>query len=745
MILRRLELTRFKKYNDYKEFDFEEGINLILANNGMGKSTMIDAIRLLILNLNSSKNLQEMINWNNGNNNFEIACDLSHENKLYRSEMKVEIIGKTVKTERRLLIDDEIIREGASDVVEYLKDIFDPVLTDNALFLRQGANQIVDVTDSERRDVLKKMKDIDYSLKVKKEIEPEIERLKLEIIDLDKEIFSLENKTYDPKIIKDFPFTESKYKEYLKEKESLNSEIILINSKIEEKESKEKDLEDLKELIETNISSVKDNEITISENKVSIKEQDEKKIVEKELIESKIKKLKESIIILELGFDSEGLEINHRAYLETVNNDIAKLEKELELYPTKRISKYDSIPIETKTKEYTTTEIEIKNLKSSIKEMEKGNCPTCGREYEASTISEYKELLEEKEGILNKLEEEKDLLETDRREHEKKVEINITNSEKKVEINNSISSKKEKISSLKSQLDKDIESGKTQIEKELKSEKETLSLHEEKLSNIDVIYDSKITSLENENTRLTLDNEKFSKVNEDLEIKKLKLEKEISDFDIANIEDKKTKLTNITEKVKDFETVETENKTIKNFNDDLTTEEKKDKKDLALKLKSKDKLKSSQLENEQAKTILLKDLPNYIISREIQDLENDINEVIDEVYDRSLNINFKMNKSSITMKYGKNKDNLKNCKGGLSGAESQLTQLAFVSSFNKALGIDCLFLDEVDSAVSESNSEKLYEAIGVMTENYSQVFVITHKQKIKSFIENHYSATTIKL
>ena len=52
--------------------------------------------------------------------------------------------------------------------------------------------------------------------------------------------------------------------------------------------------------------------------------------------------------------------------------------------------------------------------------------------------------------------------------------------------------------------------------------------------------------------------------------------KEIESFDIGNIQDKETKLTDVSTKVKEYEDIENENKTIKIWNKDLKEEEKLD-------------------------------------------------------------------------------------------------------------------------------------------------------------------------
>ena len=47
----KLELEGFGCFKDKKEFLYESGVNLVLAENGKGKTTQIEAIELMLLSV----------------------------------------------------------------------------------------------------------------------------------------------------------------------------------------------------------------------------------------------------------------------------------------------------------------------------------------------------------------------------------------------------------------------------------------------------------------------------------------------------------------------------------------------------------------------------------------------------------------------------------------------------------------------------------------------------------------------
>ena len=111
---------------------------------------------------------------------------------------------------------------------------------------------IIHVSDSERRDLFKRIQDLDYTKEIKTLIEPKIETVKEKIIEVDKEIFALENKEYEVKSYGELPFTEDEYKL----KKSQMDKLIAEKSLIEEKNNQLNDLKERKNKLESEINSI---------------------------------------------------------------------------------------------------------------------------------------------------------------------------------------------------------------------------------------------------------------------------------------------------------------------------------------------------------------------------------------------------------------------------------------------------------------------------------------------------------
>ena len=747
MKITKVEFNRFKVYESYKEFTFDDGIILIIAENGRGKSTIVDNVRLCLLNKTDAKNLEELINYNSSEKSFEIATEFEIDCDSYRSELSVEKVGKSTNSNRKVYKNNELIVEGSNPCIEYLSEILDPVLVDNALFMKQGRNQIVDITDSERREVIKKLKDIDYTDMIKSDIEPEIERLKQEIIDIDKEIFSLENKKYNPRIIKDVPFSETMFNNYVEERDKLQAELTLIQDKLKEKENKELDLKILLSNIEKNSNNISSNNNKKENLNIELLGLNDKKLEEKESTIKKISELETTLSTLSPDYETKKLELDNtfNTTITSIETNIDNLTKSLVDYPTRRISKFNTTELDKLIEDRTNIKSIINSLSSSISNMKNGNCPTCNKPYELITISDYEKNLKIQENNLSDLNIEINKLQTEKLEHEKLVETNNNNTNKKLSINNDIDKLKTKKINLEQQLSKDIDNLKSTLDNNIKNTTESLVLYKDKLSNIDTVYEAKTSKINNDIEHLNKSNTDLELTNIELDSKKIKLQKDIESYKLESILDKETTLNNLNIKIKDYNDVLIENQTIKKYNLDLDNEQKQDKEKLDSTLKTKDNLKNTLLEYTNSKNILSKDLPNFIINNSIEDLEDGMNEIIDKVYYKSLNVSFEQNKASIELKYGENKDNLKTCRGGLSGAESGLVNLSFISSFNKALGLDCMFLDEVDSAMTDETAENLYSSVCEMSRDFSQLFLISHKVKMQSFIENNFEAQVVEI
>lgn len=732
-----ITFRNFRTYQNEKTITFNDGMNLIFADNGSGKSTIIQAIRLILFGHNQAKNLDSLVNWNSESKNFYLELNFNIEGNTYVASWEYDKKGSP-SSKRTITKNGEQIVEGAEACKTYFSEMFDIGLMDNALFSRQNLNNIIEVTDSERSEVLKKIKDVDFTNKIKKEIDPEIESNESEATDLSVEIRALESKTYNLQETYEVPMDESEVSSSEKELELTKKEIQIA----QESNEKLKKLEDeLDHLI------VKKTRIEKKEEKKKESLSDIKEKLEKE--EGRVIEDKSDSLVSEkdsLSVDSE-LKENEEKYDKLLSEKESQLKKkteEISKITVERTPPFDDSELERLKKEITEKTVEIKNHKEKQELISKGVCPTCNRPFEEG--HEHKE--QNSIDVLNEeLQELKDNKERElkrKEEYEQRIEENNLLKDKKSELKHEISSLESEISSLEKEkksshqaiidsyeqkvnlLDEKIKNEKERYESEIKHREQAVKDLQERIADLK----SEIKDIEKD----------ISEINSEVEEK----ENQIEECEVVSTDDLEEKKNKLSSKIKKYYDVISKNEVIEKNNKELEEEQSIDSRTLKRLQKKKDKIQTRILKLKEAKTLLQKELPAYIISQSIQSIQDGINTFIDNVYTKPLEIEFKLNKSSIAMNYGGKKSKIP-VKGGLSGAESKMVQIGFISKFNHDLGLNCIFLDEPDENISENNSEKLYEILGEMTSEFSQVFIITHQERMKEYLINNYESTVISL
>ena len=253
----KLELEGFGCFKDKKEFLYESGVNLVLAENGKGKTTQIEAIELMLLSVidgNYADYLYRNKETNATVNEFTISLEFMLNGKHLLETLTCKK-GKTCTTTRNLKdVDTDVDLANGEGVKEWLNEKLPVNVSKYALFVRQNSDMdIIHCSDSERRDLFKRIQDLDYTKEIKTLIEPKIEQTKEKIIENDKEIFALENKAYIAKDFVELPFTEDEYKL----KKSQMDKLIAEKSLIEEKNNQLNDLRERKNKLESEINSIK--------------------------------------------------------------------------------------------------------------------------------------------------------------------------------------------------------------------------------------------------------------------------------------------------------------------------------------------------------------------------------------------------------------------------------------------------------------------------------------------------------
>ena len=682
MIIKNIKLENFRNILN-EEIILDKHINVLSSGteNGSGKTSILDAINLLYYNQVKGK-LEDYINWDADYFLISSEAKLDDGTGLF-----IEIkFSKKNKTERKLILSNEDQPYINSDATKKLEELLKPSIALVSSVFLQGSNDIVHIKPAERREFLKSI----YNLKfadIIKNIEQDLKNLKdIEIKDIENKIYSLENKEYT-------------YKE-VEEIDKLD---------LKTKQVEQADLE----------SKIKDKEI--------IFQAQEKEKLECLSVSEKIEKvnnrLKEEITQLDkykLSYnDKESLQKSLKEYekqLETLSDKkIKDLEKELFGLPLlKRVKTYDESIWKNINSDFSDIVLRIKYAKENLEKIKSGICPVCDSKFEPAGLAE-------KEKDIKKLEDEKlrigGLLEIEkqkRKEHKKAIEKNTEVKHNKTLIESNISKEKEIYENKKKTLEENIE-----------KEKNNIARREKELQNLIDKYEKDIKDIQIELS--------------DLENKKEELNSNQLEID-ANLENiitvLKSELDTIKDQIKEIEKKQTINEQNKKHNKETGEQEKTDKKSLENFYKDKDKFLDKQKKLERAKIIYTKEFPNYVISKLISGVENDMNRFLDKTYKGKYKVSIQEKRDSIYIYYGPKKSDIV-C---ASGYEQQIISSAYKDALIKLGSVNYPFiLDEADGFATEKNSIIFYDFL-CKKYNDKQIILITQKEDTKNYVVNNFGA-----
>lgn len=111
LVIKDIELVNFTKFTKSK-FEFDDGNNAIIANNGAGKSSILNAVGIALFN-SSQSSLNKLVKY--GALNAEIILNFTYQNDSFSVTRK---FGKS--SEAVLLKNGEILKVGVTDVYLYL-------------------------------------------------------------------------------------------------------------------------------------------------------------------------------------------------------------------------------------------------------------------------------------------------------------------------------------------------------------------------------------------------------------------------------------------------------------------------------------------------------------------------------------------------------------------------------------------------------------------------------------------------
>ena len=737
----RLGLKGFGCFKDYTVFEYEDGINLIKAPNGKGKTTQIEAIEILLLSNYDGSFADYMYRDKKTKvtaDEFTISLEFKLDNYHLLETLNCKK-GKTYTTTRNLkdLESGNDIANGEG-VKEWLNERLPVATSKYALFVRQFSEKddVIKCSDSERRDLFKKIKDLDYSKELETLVEPKIKQVKEKLVEVDKEIFALENKKYEIRDCLDLPFTEDEYNLKKNKFDKLNAEKALV----EERKARFDELTASKNKIANEIISVENISVNKKTSIANYNKFIENAELEKDKIITKCEMSKTEIEnkISDLNAYSDSLKDEKNDKSKIYNDNIINTEKEIESNKSElsniklvKLIKFDESPLidarnnlsELKTK----SSIAWKNADT----LKSGKCPLCGGDCKGQHENFENEAKSYDEQVIECQKKIDDLIEK-KNNYEESSKKNQENKEIKMNFESKISTLEEKLSTYKNSLnnlDTLYESKTNEIKSKIVNEEQKYSNEKQKCTSDCKAIDDKVELYKKQKSEyesiIAENDKKVAELNKELE----EVNKKLSEYDDSNKTDF-SEIDSLSNEIKKYDSVVAENKVVKEYNKQLEETKKADKKELEKFKEKKQKFEKEKFDLESSKKIMTTDYPNWCINNSIQNIEDDVNDFIQEVYYKELSVEFDSTKTGIKMMFG---DNIPIKR--LSGCESAITRIGFVNSFNKNLNCGMIILDEPDAPMSDSIKLEFYNALLEMKNMFNQMIIVTHSEKMCNFIQ----------
>lgn len=693
----RINEGEIKNYEAIQEmqFKFQDGFNLIMGKNGQGKSGIFKSFGFSTLDHLETGKIEDACNWEE--DYFSLYFNISHLNKTLISKNVYKRKGSNT---RELSIEGEKEVYKNSDAVKKLSEYFDPILCKNSIINFQGSNDLVESTPTVRRELLKKIYDLSFTIQIEK-LENEKALKEEERQKLLQELAVCNSKVFKDNEEEPIPFDKAIYNQYKVTIEELKLKISTIEKEkkaIEEKKNKLQELQKSKVSYET--------EITTGIQSID----DTRKNMQ--LLQS----FDYSIFDVKKKEEIQALDTKKQSLIDRKEKG-TKLVSEMKF---DRLEEFDSESVVKAKKEYDEILFTINQVSKEIELCKSGKCPTCKREFNSNDIQEKEKellLLNEKKIVLDSV---YNKLKNEEVEHKKKVEEENKKTQALLKYKNELSLIEKDIES----TNKDIAS----IEEKYTKEKDTKKLINEK------DLQACITSIESiERTNKRLQNEVDS-YNTDI----TNIEKEINSFTDISIEEDKRKVIELESQIKLYDTIISKNELIKEQNKKL--KEEKEKND-----KRKVEIDSSIMNISKGIDIYLeaigyfkKDFPNYIITNLVKEIEEGMNEFIDKAYEGRYTVKIQENKNGIEIVYGPKEADIKRA----SGSEKNLFNVALKMAFTKISGLGILILDEIDAYMSDEVSKATFSVIKEYVDNgdLQQVFIITHHNDIKDMMIQEFGA-----
>lgn len=675
--INRLQLHNFMCVSDADLIFNDSKIILLIGNNGAGKSTVLTAIALCLLESKRSDSFKENVKLGETESHVELDAEINGK------PINISIdLSSTSSTMNRYAKYDG--KEYKNSEVSVLLDSFDLRYYSDIIMSAQGAGDITKLTPAQREVYLQKLLNFDFT--------EQNEECKEHIKDVnDKISYNTNQIEFSKKMIAQRT-TEIKNPEPLnfsiEDENSCKADKIVLTQKINELSEK---------IIKKN---------TLLKSKTDI-------------TSNSIVKSKQAIARLTSAIEYSQSNVSK---IDSLNNDKVLLEKEIaELNNnyTSENTKYNGYDVDIKSlsaqRDDVLNSISIvtsdkSHAQKHLNLIASGKCPECGKEFTDADKEKYDKELSDCESSLSEYNSKLKII------NDKLIEINTAKKESQnavSKISNDISGKK---STLR-QIDSNIQSLQKELES-IEANKKALSDETERLSS----FEKQVADIDNELSTIDDVSEEYTKIH--------------NDIDAIN-----TKLADYTNQRTRYDMAIRNNETIKNGINELNN-------NIISAEKLVDDYRAQFTMYDEAQKIFDKTLPAYLILKTCTMLESSMNDFIHIIFPK-MGVYLFQSKKGVEFFYTTDisalppnfeKTNLINVKMA-SGFEKAVISIAFKVCLCRAYGLSFAFMDEIDEAGTDENSESLFRSV-LSNDLFNQLFIISHKPMVRDVIQNLATSNT---
>ena len=260
MIFTKLKLNNFKSYKN-QTINFDEGISVIVGENGAGKSTILEAISFALFKQHTAKKIDDLVR--NNSNEMSVELEFLSNARMYkivRSKTKSKLkssIYKKASAETDFVHICTGDKEVSNEILQIL-DI-DSDLFLNAIYIRQGEiAELVDKTASEKKQLIGKLLGLDSLERSWKNFLQFINSYENQLSELKGKLYSSET------LIEDLNLKNAELRDLKDRGHNLEAQISevdeLLKSSVEDKRTMERE----KEIYETQMNNLKSEQNTLN-------------------------------------------------------------------------------------------------------------------------------------------------------------------------------------------------------------------------------------------------------------------------------------------------------------------------------------------------------------------------------------------------------------------------------------------------------------------------------------------------